>query len=58
MNKPEWMLIVIGCIAAIVTGALDPLSMVFDTKIITVIHSELSAVFASKDIKRSLVSIV
>jgi hypothetical protein len=46
MNKPEWMLIVIGCIAAIVTGALDPLTMVFDTKIITVIHSELPAVFA------------
>jgi len=58
MNKPEWMLIVIGCIAAIVTGALNPLASVLETKIIVVNHSELPAVFPWKDIIRLLVSIV
>jgi len=38
MNKPEWILIVIGCIAAIVTGAINPLISVLETKIIAVNH--------------------
>jgi hypothetical protein len=38
MNKPEWILIVIGCIAAIVTGALNPLFSVLEAKIIVVCH--------------------
>ena len=36
MNKPEWILILIGCVAAMITGALDPLATVVETKLITV----------------------
>ncbi|CAF1531342.1 unnamed protein product, partial [Adineta ricciae] len=35
-NKPEWLLIVIGCIAAMINGVLDPLSVFIEAKIITI----------------------
>lgn len=33
MNKPEWILIVIGCIAASITGAREPAYCIIQTKI-------------------------
>ncbi|CAF1480710.1 unnamed protein product, partial [Rotaria sordida] len=36
MNKPEWILIVIGCVAALGNGALDPLQWFILTKMIVV----------------------
>jgi hypothetical protein len=36
INKPEWMLIVIGCIAAFLNGALEPTSAIIQTKLVTV----------------------
>jgi hypothetical protein len=35
-NKPEWLFIVIGCIAAFFNGALEPTSAVVQTKLVTV----------------------
>jgi hypothetical protein len=36
MNKPEWLLIFIGCIAAFINGALEPTSAIVQTKLVTV----------------------
>lgn len=36
MNKPEWIAIVFGCIAAAFTGALSPSFGIIRTKIIVV----------------------
>lgn len=36
MNKPEWISIIIGCIAALVNGALEPTSAIVQTKLVTV----------------------
>ena len=36
MNKPEWTSIVVGCIAAIVNGALEPTAAIVQTKLVTV----------------------
>jgi hypothetical protein len=36
MNKPEWMLIVVGCIAAFLNGALEPTAAIVETQIVTV----------------------
>ncbi|CAF1013430.1 unnamed protein product [Adineta ricciae] len=35
MNKPEWLLIVLGCVAALVNGALEPTSAIVQTKLVT-----------------------
>jgi ATP-binding cassette subfamily B (MDR/TAP) protein 1 len=35
-NKPEWMFIVMGCIAAFFNGALEPTSAIVQTKLVTV----------------------
>ena len=36
MNKPEWWLIGIGCLAALINGALEPTSAIVQTKLVTV----------------------
>ncbi|CAF1030751.1 unnamed protein product [Adineta steineri] len=36
MNKPEWMLILIGCIMACLSGALEPIFCIIQTKLATV----------------------
>ncbi|CAF4318642.1 unnamed protein product [Rotaria magnacalcarata] len=36
MNKPEWILIVIGCITASIIGARDPVYCIIQTKLATV----------------------
>ena len=35
-NKPEWWLIGIGCLAALINGALEPMSAIVQTKLVTV----------------------
>ncbi|UJR23295.1 hypothetical protein I4U23_026311 [Adineta vaga] len=35
MNKPEWLLITLGCIAAFFNGALEPTSAIVQTKLVT-----------------------
>ena len=37
MNKPEWMLIAIGCIAAALNGSREPLQGFIQAEIATVI---------------------
>lgn len=36
INKPEWLFIVIGCLAALINGALEPTSAIVQTKLVTV----------------------